>query len=129
MIINTLADFKGEEIVEEKKVTILNTEQVDDFTIYNVETPSFGGNMQIEVVMKDNLIRTFIPMKYNDTCVTKTKTNAYYTCPSFMDEGYIDSLIINQDNLDSIDTVSGATISSTALKETMKEMKEVGLNE
>ena len=37
---------------------------------------------------------------------------------------YTKALIKNQDNLDNIDTISGATISSTALKKMVIHVKE-----
>lgn len=128
MVTNTLDDFSkntGEvEEKTEKKVTIKNVVEDSGMTTYTVDTDSFGGVMELEIVMKGNEIKTVVPITYSDSCVDETHKNPYYTCPQYMDNGYINELIKNQDNIDSVDTVSGATISSSALKNTIKEMKE-----
>lgn len=131
MIINTVNDFKtntdeidNTEDDKETGVTIKDTVTDGDISTYTVDVESFGGIMEARVVMKGQEIKTLIPVTFNDTCVEESKKSAYYECPSYMTNGYIDTLIKNQNSLDTVDTVSGATISSTALKKIVTTMKE-----
>nr|MBP3258947.1 RnfABCDGE type electron transport complex subunit D [Bacilli bacterium] len=114
--------------IKNNSIEIISKEYNKDAILYVIRLSSFNGKMDLQVVMKNNTIRTIIPLKYNDTCISETNKSEYYTCPEYLDQDYINKLIINQNNLDSVDTVSGATISSKALKEAVTYMKEEGLN-
>lgn len=127
LVLNTINDFAkgtGEIINNEHSFTIVEKIIDKDITTYIVNTDSFGGTLELKIVMRNNTIRTVIPLNYNDTCISESKRSDYYTCPEYLEDNYIKTLIKNQDNLDSVDTVSGATISSSALKQTLKELKE-----
>ena len=119
MVKNTMHEFLGEDII-----TIVSSEEKGDASIYVISVPSFSGNLKIQLVVKNGVIRSAIPLEYNDTCISKVESN--YECPSYMDEGYIDNLIINQKNLGSVDTVSGATMSSKALKDAFDFVLNIG---
>ena len=114
--------------IKNNSIEIISKEYNKDAIMYVVRLTSFNGKMDLQVVMKNNTIRTMIPVKYNDTCISETNKNEHYTCPEYLEEGYINNLIINQNNLNDVDTVSGATISSKALKDAAMYMKEEGLN-
>lgn len=127
LVLNTINDFAkgtGEIINNEHSFTIVDKIIDKDITTYIVNTDSFGGTLELKIVMRNNIIRTIIPLNYNDTCISESKRSEYYTCPEYLEDNYIKTLIKNQDNLDSVDTISGATISSSALKKTLKELKE-----
>ena len=114
--------------LKNNSIEIISKEYNKDAILYVIRLSSFNGKMDLQVVMKNNTIRTIIPLRYNDTCVSETNKNEYYSCPEYLDQNYINQLIINQNNLDGINTVSGATISSKALKEAVTFMKEEVLN-
>ena len=130
MVENTINAFIKDTgvTIKNPSIEIISKENNRDAIVYVVRLSSFNGKMDLQVVMKNNVIRTIIPITYNDTCISETKKSEYYTCPEYMDESYIGKLIMNQNNIDDVDTVSGATISSKALKEAVKFMKEEGLN-
>lgn len=130
LIANTMNEFAKEKglTITNPNIKIISKEQNKNAFVYVVETDSFGGKMKLQVVMIGDAIRTVIPLEYKDTCVSEQNKNEGYKCPSYMDDEYIANLIVNQDKLDEVDTVTGATISSKALKEVFIYMKEVGLN-
>ena len=123
MVINTMND-RG--IKTEPTVKVLSREVKNDAIVYVLATSSFSGSLELQVTLKNGVIRSAIPLKYNDTCVSKSDSE-YYTCPSYMDEGYIEKLIKNQNNIDNVDTVSGATISSKAIKDIFAYILKSGL--
>lgn len=131
MVSNTIDAFvEGSGItITSPNIEVTSKEANRDALVYMVKTESFGGRMDIQIVAKGNTIRTAIPVNFNDTCIRESKKSTYYECPEYLEDSYIKNLIINQDNLDNVDTVSGATISSKALKEVFIYMKEKGLNE
>lgn len=129
MIINTKKDYDKKtpskvDDTPKKYTTIVSKKEVSKATIYNVNVDSFGGVLNMNITMFENDIKTIKPVSYSDTCISRKDGNPYYKCPEYMDEGYINLLLRNQNNVDVVDTVTGATISSTALKMTVKEMKE-----
>lgn len=129
MISNTIEDYiKGNDItITNPTIEVISKEANRDALVYMVKLDSYGGEMEIQIVAKGNTIRTAIPVIFNDTCIRETKKSTYYECPEYLEDSYIKNLIINQDNLSNVDTVSGATISSKALKEVFIYMKEKGL--
>ena len=104
-------------------------EQDRDALVFVVKTDSFGGTLELQIVMKNGVVRTVVPKNYNDTCISERNKSNYYQCPEYLEDSYIKSLVVNQDNLDSVDTVSGATISSKAIKEALKYVKEGRYND
>lgn len=130
MIINTKKDYDKntpevkKDDTPKKYMTIVSKKELPKATLYNVNVDSFGGVLNMEITVFEGDIKTIKPISYSDTCMSRKDGNPYYKCPEYMDEGYINNLLRNQNNVDSVDTVSGATISSTALKMTVKELKE-----
>ena len=125
MLVNTIDGYKNKNYLnfdgpkEEEKprdFEILET----NGNIYKVKQKSFGGDMILNITIIDNKVSNIELVSYNDTCVSESNKNEYYECPEYLENGYISSLIENND----IDTVSGATISSTALKNAIKNTLE-----
>ena len=114
--------------IKNNSVEIVSKEYNKDAILYVIRFSSFNGKMDLQVVMKNNTIRTVIPLSYNDTCVSEENKSEHYNCSAYLNEGYINELIIKQNNMDEVDAVSGATISSNAIKDALKYMKEEGLN-
>ena len=126
MLLNTMEDYKnggyksftgGEEVEVKKDFEVLDVKD----NVYTVKNKSFGGNIKANVTIVDGKVTNLELLEFDDTCISKEKTNHYYTCPMYLEEGYIKDLIKNND----IDTISGATISSTSLKEIIKKTLEV----
>lgn len=74
-------------------------------TKYIVTEKGFSGNIKAEILFKNSKIDSINILEYSDSYFSKV-----------LDANYIDKLIQEQNNIDNLDTVSGATISSTALK-------------
>ena len=131
MAINTLNDYKkgdNTSIKKEEDTTfkVLNKEVIDDSNIYTVSDNSFGGVMTLKLILKDNKVTNIEFVSYNDTCVSMDITNEHYKCPNFiLSTDYLNNLLNNQDNLDNVDTISGATISSKAIKKIISETIKV----
>ena len=127
--INTLNDynndgyknFNGSNKPEEDKDNtkpdntdfIINSKvQIDGKVVYNVNQKSFGGFMNLEITVENDIVTAITIISFNDTCVSSAKTNEHYNCPRYMLDGYVNEVIANNNT----DTVSGATISSSAIK-------------
>lgn len=85
---------------------ILDKTEEDGKTVYQVTQKGNGGPIEAKVVIKDNTVIEIEILKQNET-------PSYY---KLVEEAkYIDKLIGNK-NVNELDTVSGATVSSKALK-------------
>lgn len=124
MLINTLNDYKNNKNGEIKgNVEIESDFEVLDKSIdgniytYIVSKKSFNGKMKLEISIVDSYITNVIVLEQNDS---------YYN--KILESDYVNYLINNQKNLDNVDTVAGATISSNsfkkAIEETLKQYKE-----
>ena len=82
---------------------------------YIVSQKGNGGPIKAKIYIKDNQIIKFEILENNET-------ENYFKLVK--DSKYIKKLIKNQNNLENIDTVSGATISSTALKKMLINVKK-----
>ena len=86
---------------------ITSKEKNGNQTIYNVSQEGYGGKIRAEVIIE------------NDRIISLEITSHHETASRYqlvLDSDYINQLINNQDNLDNLDTVSSATVTSTALK-------------
>ncbi len=124
MLINTLNDYKNnknEEIkgnVEiESDFEVLDKSVDQNIYTYIVSKKSFNGKMKLEISIVDSYITNVVVLEQNDS---------YYN--KILESDYVNYLINNQKNLDNVDTVAGATISSNsfkkAIEETLKQYKE-----
>lgn len=94
--------------------TVTNKEVIDGNNIYYVTSRGFNGKKSIKskITMNNNNI---INIEILST------SESYYKM--IEDANYIDKLITNQNSLDSLDTVSGATYTSSYLKELIEKIK------
>ena len=94
--------------------TVTNKEVIDGNNIYYVTSRGFNGKKSIKskITMNNNNI---INIEILST------SESYYKM--IEDDNYIDKLITNQNSLDSLDTVSGATYTSSYLKELVEKIK------
>ena len=88
-------------------------EKTNDY--YIVSQKGNGGPIKAKLYIKDNEITKI-------EILDSHETESYYKLVE--EANYTDKLISNQNNLENIDTVSGATISSTALKKMFIHVKE-----
>lgn len=88
-------------------------EKTNDY--YIVSQKGNGGPIKAKLYIKDNQITKI-------EILDSHETENYYKLVEEAD--YTNNLIKNQNNLENIDTVSGATISSTALKKMFIHVKE-----
>ena len=84
-------------------------------TIYTVTQKGNGGNIKIEITKKEKKPIQYKVLEHNET-------PAYYQ--KIEEENYIEKLL-NSENVETVDTVSGATISSTALKKALLAVIEL----
>lgn len=98
--------------------SIIDVEKNEKQLIYTVTQKGHGGLIKGKIIYEDDKI-------VNIEIIENNETATYYK--KIEDENYINKLISNQNNLEKIDTISGATISSSALKSmitnTMKEYR------
>ena len=94
--------------------TVTNKEVIDGNNIYYVTSRGFNGKKSIKskITMNNNNI---INIEILST------SESYYKMVE--EDNYIDKLITNQNSLDSLDTVSGATYTSSYLKELVEKIK------
>lgn len=119
MIKNTLNDYNGKiEIQEETNKTnedqnfqIISKTNIDDKIEYIVTQKSFGGNIKLQVTLLNNTIENINILEQNDS---------YFNM--IIENNYINTIIENQTNIDTLDTVSGATISSNSIKKAIKNI-------
>jgi len=114
LVINTLNDYKGEignEIDEQFKVIDHYTS--DKTIIYEVSQESFGGDLNLKITFENDIISSITVFKHGDS---------YFNL--IIDNNYIQQIISNQQILDSLDAVSGATITSESLKKAVINTKK-----
>lgn len=86
---------------------ITSKEESGNQTIYNVSQEGYGGKIRAEVIIENDRIVSIEITSHHETA------NRYQLV---LDSDYINQLINNQDDLDGLDTVSSATVTSNALK-------------
>ena len=76
---------------------------------------SFGGKLKLQITLTNSKITEIEVLEQKDSYFDK-----------IIDVKYIDKLIKNQNDLESVDAVTGATISSNSLKKAITNlMKEI----
>ena len=94
---------------------ITSKEEVGSQTIYNVSQEGYGGKIRAEVIIENDRIISIEITSHHETA------NRYQLV---LDSDYINQLINNQDNIDNLDTVSSATVTSNALKKLVINVSE-----
>ncbi len=99
--------------------SIVSKEENQNKTTYVVTQKGNGGLITSELVLENGVVLSFKVLEEHET-------DAYYQM--VLDANYIDTLLKKQENIEDVDTISGATISSKALKKTMiNVLKEAGV--
>ena len=116
MLKNTLNDYnngKKENIISEQveepkpRFQIVSETPVNEATTeYTVINKGFSGDIKLQVVITNNQITQINVLEQNDSYFHMLE-----------EQNYINTIIDNQNNLNELDTVSGATFSSKGVKE------------
>jgi Predicted NADH:ubiquinone oxidoreductase, subunit RnfD len=110
--------------IEVKKISeVLSKTEENGNTIYIVNTPSLRGITQLKVIISST--GTILSIEYinkNDLTIYNEYDLEYLEIVEHAD--YLTTIIQNQANLDNVDTVSGATVSSGNIKNAIKETLE-----
>ena len=107
--IGTTVGNNFKKIPVDKDYQIIEKTIKDKVATYQVSQKSFGGNITAKIVIDDGKVKTFEVLSEHDSYFSK-----------ITDAKYLDTLIKRQDALEDVDTVSGATVSSTALKKMLE---------
>lgn len=94
---------------------IISKDKNGSQTTYVVTQKGYGGSIKGEIMIEDDKIKTF-------TILSNHETKDRYQM--ILDNDYLAKLIIEQDNIDNVDTISGATVTSTALKKMVINVME-----
>jgi uncharacterized protein with FMN-binding domain len=95
----------------DNKFKIINVKESGNQTIYTVSQKGFHGPIDATLTIENNKITSI-----NITSQAET----YWT--EIENQNYLNTLISNQDKLSEVDTISGATVSSTALKSMVQKV-------
>lgn len=85
--------------------TIISSNKSGDDVIYTVVEKGYVGDIKAEIIINNSKIIKFDILEQNESFYQKV-----------MDADYINKLMKEQKNIENVDTVSGATITSTAIK-------------
>lgn len=108
--------YKKTDIVD-SNFKVISTEKIDDRTIYIVQQKGFSGNIEASIIIENDSLQSIDIINISDD---------YY--PKIKGVKYIDNLLENQTTIEEVDTVSGATITSSAIKNMIiNVMKEHGI--
>ncbi len=125
MLINTIDDYKengNEEIkgdvVIDKDFEVLEHNINGNIHEYIVTKKGFSSKLKLNITIIDNIITSVVVLEQNDSYYGKV-----------LESDYINYLINNQAKLEDVDTVAGATITSTALKQALIETLKVHIGD
>lgn len=94
---------------------IISKDKMVDKTIYVATQKGYGGNIKAEIVIENDKIVSV-------EIISNNETKDRYKLVEGSD--YISTLINNQNDLDNVDTVSGATVTSNAIKKLLINVME-----
>jgi electron transport complex protein RnfD len=89
----------------DEKFSIINKEKTGNITVYKVSQKGFHGPIKATITINNGNITKIDITEEEETYWDAIESN-----------NYLDKLINGQKNIDKVDTVSGATISSNALR-------------
>lgn len=94
---------------------IISKKKSNSITTYEVSGRGYAGkgSLKLKIIFEEDKITDIEIIKSNETY-----TNMIY------DNNYLDKMVLNQDNLEGLDTISGCTYSSKYLKEIVEKTKE-----
>ena len=125
MLKNTLNDYntgKKENIINEEPQSkpnfeIISKTQIDENTIeYIIKNKGFSGDIKLQVTLTNNELININVLEQNDSY--------FYMLE---EQNYINKIIENKNNLNELDTISGATYSSKGVKEAIINLMQEGI--
>lgn len=94
---------------------IITKSNEDNKTVYVVTQKGYGGNIKAKVVIENDKVVSF-------EIISNSETKDRYQL--IVDNNYLNTLVENQNDLDSVDTISSATVTSNALKKLIINVME-----
>lgn len=116
LITNTLKDYitnGGTAYEADPNFNVISSEKQEDKVIYEVTQKGCEGDIKLRIVFKLNVIDSITVIEQKDS---------YFNM--IVDKNYITKLVENQQVLDGLDTVSGATVTSNSLKRAVINTKK-----
>ena len=116
LVINTITDYKnngGKFIELDPNFKVLSKTNDGNKVVYEVTQKGFTDDIKLRVIFNYGVVETITVLEQNDS---------YFNF--ILDDNYITKIIENQQVLNNLDTVSGATVTSTSLKSAIKNTKE-----
>jgi len=95
--------------------SVISKNKQQNQTIYVVTQKGYGGNIKAEITIENDTISSI-------NIISNNETKDRYQM--ILDNNYIDTLINNQNNIEEVDTISGATVTSNAFKKMIKNVME-----
>lgn len=102
-----LAGINHSEGSKDPNFNIVSKDKSGSKTTYVVTQKGYGGNIKGEIIIENDRITSF-------TILTHHETKDRYQL--IVNNDYINKLLNNQDHLDDVDTISSATVTSSAIK-------------
>lgn len=93
------------EKVKDPNYNIISSEKVGNNVTYVVTQKGYVGNIKAEIIINNSKILSIEILEQNESFYQK-----------IIDTDYIDKLLKEQNNIEDIDTISGVTVTSNALK-------------
>ena len=110
-----LAAFKRVDGNSDPNFEMISKEKVNNQIVYTVSQKGYGGRITSKVIFENSRIISIEIISHHETA------NRYNL---IIDNDYLNKMINNQNNLESLDTVSTATVTSTALKKMIINVME-----
>lgn len=112
----------NEKPIEDKKIaTIISEVSENGKTIYTFNTPSLQASTQIKMIINTSGTIEAISFINKDNETIYNSTDLEYL-KMIESNNYLNKIIQNQSNIDGVDTISGATISSKNIKKAIQEI-------
>lgn len=92
---------------------VIDVKKENNQITYVVTQKGNGGDIEIQIILENGNVISYEVLSQNETPAYYSKIEAAH---------YIDTLIKNSNHLEEVDTVSGATISSKALKKALENV-------
>lgn len=93
------------EKVKDPNYNIISSERVGNNVTYVVTQKGYVGNIKAEIIINNSKILSIEILEQNESFYQK-----------IIDTDYIDKLLKEQNNIEDVDTISGVTVTSNALK-------------
>jgi len=116
LVINTLNDYNGitgTEYSKDPDFNVVGRTKEENKVIYEVTQKSFGGDLMLKIMFEKGIIEEITVIDHSDS---------YFNL--IIDQDYIQKLISNQQILEELDTISGATITSNSLRKAVINTKK-----